>query len=777
MVAALQPAGTFRAATNIHNGLPGSPPTRDIGNTDLYWGTFGQGLLTDWWETTADLIWPQSVITYGRMRQDTQIRAVLYSYLLPILRAQWWLDPEGCSDEVAQHCADDLGLPILGDDPHPGPARRRGINWRRHLRDAAYHRLVYGHMPFELRYRIDRPEPGGVHLDHLGARMPWTLAQIMLNPDSTINHIVQTTQIEPIPANRLVWYVHQQEGANWAGISMLRPAFGAWLLKHETQRVHATAIRRFGMGVPTVEAPAGGSANQVAQAQQLASAMRVGDQSGVGLPQGYAFKLAGLTGTVPDALAFLKYLDASIAKMALAGLIELGQSEHGSRALGESFLDLFLLSLQAEADDLADTATSGQDGMPGIVTDLVDQNWGEDEPAPRIVCGDIGSNYEVTAEALWRLTQAGALVPDPALDRWIRDTWKLPERETPWEPMSRGIPAPGEPAGPVPGTGQGLPAPAPLVQPAPAPGTAKPPGPAGPPAPGTKQAATRRGRGARTGRRGRALAAAPPGQFHRQLTPREVAAGFDPAGHQQEWLLAREALVVAYRPVVSAQRAELVEQVVAAVEAGQMGKLGSLSVPTSDGQSVIYAAMKQTADLGALRVATEAAHQGVTIPMDQVTIQVARLQKVASARAQLIAARLAQAAGVRVLQQVRAASPPAQHPEPKTPAQQAVDAADDLAGWLALLSENPVADQLGAALTAAQNMGRMAAFLAGPANATYLASEIEDDNTCKPCQDEDGLEFTSLAEAQDAYPNGGYLFCEGGMRCRGTVVGFWGGGG
>ncbi len=770
MVAALQQADAFAAASNTST-LPGNPPTRDIGNTDLYWGTFGQGLLTDWWETTADLIWPNSVITYGRMRHDTQLRAVLYAYLLPILKAQWWVDPEGCRDEVTQHVADDLGLPILGYDAHPGPARRRGVIWKRHLRDAAYHHLVYGHMPFELRYRIEEAKPGGVHLDHLGGRMPWTLAQIMLRPDSTIDHVVQTTQREPIPANRLVWYVHQHEGANWAGISMLRPAFGAWLLKHETQRVHATSIRRFGMGVPTVEAPPGATAQQVGEANALASGMRVGDQSGVGLPQGYVFKLAGLSGSVPDALAFLKFLDQAMAKMALAGLIELGQTEHGSRALGQTFLDLFLLSLQAVADELGETATSGQDGMPGIVTDLVDQNWGEDEPAPRLVCADLGSNYEVTAEALYRLTQAGALVPDPALDRWIRDTWRLPERETPWEPMSKGIPAPGEPAGPVPGTGGGLPAPANPVVPEPPKGTPSTPGPAGPPAPGTK---ARRGqRGGRTGRRGGALAAAPPG--HRQMTPTEVAAGWQPEQHQQEWADARDALVVAYRPVLAAQRGQLVDAVVAAVASGQTGKLGGLSVPTSDGQSLIYASMKQAADLGALRAATEAAHQGVVIPMDKITIAVSRLQKVASARAQLIAARMAQAAGVRVLQQVRAAQPPAQAPEPKSLEQQAVDAGDDLATWLALLSERPVTDQLGAAMTAAQNMGRLAAFTAAPGGPVYFASELLDDNTCIPCQDEDSAEFGSLADAEAAYPNGGYLYCEGGMRCRGTVYAYWGG--
>src|SRR5260221_4214118 len=121
----------------------------------------------------------------------------------------------------------------------------------------------------------------------------------------------------------------RSEGSQWAGISMLRPAFGAWLLKHETWRVHATSIRRFGMGVPTVTAPAGGTGAQVQEANALASSMRVGDSSGVGLPAGFSFALTGLTGSVPDALAFIQYLDQQMSVMALVGMLDLGQTETG----------------------------------------------------------------------------------------------------------------------------------------------------------------------------------------------------------------------------------------------------------------------------------------------------------------------------------------------------------------------------------------------------------------------------------------------------------------
>jgi predicted ABC-type ATPase len=441
----------------------GQAPTRDIGTPDLDW-IYGLGSMGDPWETSPALIWPSSIETFGRMRHDPQLRAVLSAYMLPLRRATWAVDPAGCKDQVTRHVADDLGITILGSDEGPGPARRRGVVWARHLEIALQH-LIYGHMPFELRYRIDNDRPGGCHLDHLGERLPQTIAEIKLNRDATVNHVLQSTQRTPIPANRLIWYVIGHAGANWTGISMLRPAYAAWLIKSEMWRVHGTSIRRFGMGVPYVEAPPGGTAAQVAQARDLAMAMRAGEQSGAGIPQGFKPMLMGLTGSVPDALGFIRYLDQAMAKMALAGLIELGQTETGSRALGETFLDLFLLSLQAVADEIATTATSGQDGMPGIVTDLVDQNWGTDEPAPRIVCTDVGENYQVTAEALATLVSSKALTPDPALEAWIRRTWRLPELEetagppaVPAPPGGSALPgAPGEsPPAPGPPGGQPL---------------------------------------------------------------------------------------------------------------------------------------------------------------------------------------------------------------------------------------------------------------------------------------------------------------------------------
>jgi len=82
-------------------------------------------------------------------------------------------------------------------------------------------------------------------------------------------------------------------------------------------------------------APPGASQAQVVQGaadgEFDAGGRPVGDGPAAGLPA----SLMGITGSTPDALAFIKYCDVEMAKMVHAGLIELGQTDNGSRALGE----------------------------------------------------------------------------------------------------------------------------------------------------------------------------------------------------------------------------------------------------------------------------------------------------------------------------------------------------------------------------------------------------------------------------------------------------------
>jgi hypothetical protein len=111
-----------------------------------------------------------------------------------------------------------------------------------------------------------------------------------------------------------------------------------------------------------------------------------------------------------------------------------------------------------------------------------------------------------------------------------------------------------------------------------------------------------------------------------------------------------------------------------------------------------------------------------------------------------------------------------------TPGSSADDVANGVRGFLDTLSGALDREQLGGALTGAQNNARMDTMLSGP-EAAYYGDETLDSNTCEPCRFVDGKWLgNTVAQARAVYPNGGYVECEGRARCRGTVVAVWRGG-
>lgn len=668
--------------------------------------------LTDILETVPALQWPESNHTYGKMRTDPQLTAVLNAYILPLLAAPKYVDGTGCRGEVVKLIADDLGLPVQGKDTHPGPARRRGVDIDEHMRLAALH-LVFGHMPFAERYEI---RDGKARLAELSERMPTTITNIITTDDGKLDGILQFGAKNPIPASQLVWYVHEREGASWQGRSMLRSAYGPWLIKHEMWRVLATSNRRFGIGVPQVNAPQGATTEQVRQASLLASSIRGGDQSGAGLPYGFSLDIKGVTGSAPDTLAFIRYLDSQMAQMALASVLNLDASPNGSRALGDTFVNLMMLSLNAVAKDMASVLTR-------LAVRMVDYNYGEDEPAPRIVIGDVGSRPEVTAEAIVALMNAGAVTADPALEAWVRERWTLPEKEEVPEPD----PAPLPPV-PVPPEGSEDP-------------TALPP-------PGQPVAA-RRFR--------RSIRASEPTTKRRELTSMEAASGVDVETLDETWTDTVDELIKNWTKISREQRLELAEQIAAAVDDDSIDALAALAVDSSNAADMLAEAMVAMALVSATEMKKEARKQGVSVSGEQIDEE--RLRETASAVASLMGSGLAGAAGreaIRVWSDGRTGS----------------EVADDVDNHMRSLSDGFLQEQLGHAVSAAQNHGRQAVINAAP-KGRYFASEVLDKNTCKACRAIDGEEFESKGEAGQAYASGGYVDCQGRLRCRGIVVAVW----
>jgi hypothetical protein len=393
----------------------------------------------DQFERVEELTWPYSVWTYARMaREDARIASVLRAVGLPIRRTRWWIAPNGARPEVVEHVARDLGLPIEdGDDDEPRPRTRGRFSWHQHLQQALMCQQ-FGHAVFEQVY--DREllrSTGRAHLKKLAPRPQSSISYWNVDRDGGLISIQQwppgtfsaagmvvmspASMGDAIPVDRLVVYLRDPDPGVWTGNSLLRPAYKHWKLKDELMRIEAAAARRNGIGVPGFTASETESQDQdrLNKYATMATQYRGGESAGFSIPNGATFKLYGVEGNLPDLRQAIEYHDRQMGMVALAHFLNL-DGKGGSYALASVQADTFIQSVQTVAEDIRDT------GQAHVVEDIVDVNWGPDEPAPLLMFDEIGSRQDATAAALQMLVGAGLLTPDPRLESFIRQATGLP---------------------------------------------------------------------------------------------------------------------------------------------------------------------------------------------------------------------------------------------------------------------------------------------------------------------------------------------------------------
>ncbi|HEU5046144.1 MAG TPA: hypothetical protein VFT75_18635 [Nocardioidaceae bacterium] len=791
-----------------------SPPAQEIGyvaQPTPNWSYFSSGadINGQTLEEVADLRWPNSTRTYHRMRTDAQIDALIRSVVMPLLRLKWSINPNGARDEVVQDISTQLNLPIQGQtEPFLQRGRKR-FNHAEHLRLALLAPTVYGHMFFELAGDID-PTTLAWRLSKLSPRMPQTIAKINVARDGGLIDITQYDSTNwrglPIPVSQLVAYPWEKEGANWFGRSMLRPLYKHWLLKDRLLRIDAMKNERFGLGIPYGTAAPGGDP---AAMQKMAAATRAVEGGGVGLPNGAQMGIAGVSGTLPDTLGSIKYQDEQMARSFLAMFMQLGQTDTGSRALGESFVDFFIDALAGFANWYAGITSQH------VIEDIVDWNWGEDEQAP-LLAWEESAEEPLSIADLANLAKSGALVLDEELQQWIRKRLNMPDYEggqplptkpsTPFQEYAPGTDIPAQisvnasaavsiPAVTCPACGSGASEPCVLRngstalnwvhqerrvaaaynpdQPRDTSGRWTPTQQqrgddierAELPAGRTPDPAHVRFLGSR-GCDGRHVhSAAQTLNYtkvgHRAPTEAEIKAATDFDKMQQDWEAATKTVVDAWGAIRAQQIDALVKDVETAAAAGDPNALATLAAPVL-GADTILKYMTSVATLAIAAANQEAVAQGLTA--QEVKAADLELEQRANAVAELIARDLAgSAARQAVLRYGTGGDLPA------------ADVAAGVRDQLEALTDAYLNDTLGGAMTQAQNAGRRAVMSAAhTAGTIYYASELLDERTCENCASEDGTSFVTLTDAEVDYPAGGYMACSGGPRCRGTLVAVYG---
>lgn len=691
-------------------------PTTEIGSASqtgvnyMAWGTF-----IDSSEVAAELTWPNSMRLYSKMRTDAQIEGLFLGCTLPIRNYEWVLEPNGAKSEVLEALSSDLQIPIRGREPQPLKRRKDRFSFDEHL----YHvllSLLYGHMYFE---QVGEVRDDGLwHLKKLGPRLPETIQEINIAADGGLNYIKQigASNTTDIPVNKLVAYVWEKEGANWIGRSMLRRLYKHWLIKDRLLRVDAINHERAGAGVPTIEAPMDATPAQIERLALMAEQFKAGEEAGGALPHGAKLTLNGVQGSQPRTLESIRYHDEQMARSWMMMFIQLGQTETGSRALGDSFIDFFQLSQESIAKWVADVFSQH------VIEDWVDWNFGEEEQAP-ILTYVKDSNEELATSDLATLVEKGVVTVDPELEAVIRKRYNLPEKP---EEEAQTTPVPP----PTPTPPQGTP-------------EETLPGPV----------AKRHKSRAVEVNAATSSVALPDRPLRRQPYEHEVLAATDFAQLDKQWEEATDDVV----SKVEKNQKKMIGELHKSIEDadGDLVELASLQVAGKN-TDVIYDHMQQLTEEGAATAIAEAGRQGRKIEMPDLEDVNTLLKARASAVDKLLARSLSEAAGRKALALTGGALSPK-------------EVADSVKAHLESLKNTYLKEQLGGAMQAAQNSGRKKVFQTDPPKQLY-SSELLDSNTCENCAEVDGTQYDDISAAEADYPTGGFMDCLGGVRCRGTLV-------
>lgn len=431
--------------------------TKEIGgpvglapNPMRLWGPSHSTHVVEPLEPNPELRFPASVEAYGRMaRTDGKIGSILRAIKLQIRKAPWALLGEGVRPEVLAFVEKNIALDKVKGRER---ARHKGIVFDEHLRELLSCMHI-GFSAFEPVYTIVRARtedelalgtPYLAYLRKLAERDPSTIEDINLDEDGGLAGITQRVQLKDgaeerrfIPVAQLLMYVNDKHGADWTGVSILREAYKDWYMKDNLERVNAQGIERNSMGYPIVYFDP--TVMTEDQALGLATNIRAGAAAGAAVPGVATAKveLLGVSGATKDALPSIQHHDQAISRAVLAMFLDLGHDGGlGSAGIGNTYVDVFNSSIEAIANEVAETFTEH------VIRDLVELNFGPEEAYPVLSAGAVSASRNIDPNVLKILIDAGVVKPTAKDEAFFRTNYGLPEYD---EALEVRTPAPAAP--------------------------------------------------------------------------------------------------------------------------------------------------------------------------------------------------------------------------------------------------------------------------------------------------------------------------------------------
>lgn len=377
------------------------------GNTDYGYGALDTG------EYLPKLMGRRGSSKFDEMRRsDPQVKSVLRALELPIRKASYYIEPASDKPqdvEIAEIISKNL-------------FEYMSMTWDDTLR----HFLLMLPFGFSIMEKVWHVKDNLFQIKKLAPRLPVSVVRWDYEKEKRDlkGPVQQDTDGKEylLPIEKILVFTNEREGDNWEGTSVLRAAYKPWYMKNKLEVINGIKHDRYGVGIPMADTPPNVERGSEAwnETEKALEELYAHEKSYIISPDGYKISLlsadGGKAGT--DPLPSIRYYDEMIARSMLAMFINLGSTQTGSRALGGSFIEVFMDSLQAYADYICEVISRF------LLREYCFYNWYVDE-FPVLKVGKI---KKLDTHTIAVLAKAGVITKDESLEIAVREELDLPEK-------------------------------------------------------------------------------------------------------------------------------------------------------------------------------------------------------------------------------------------------------------------------------------------------------------------------------------------------------------
>lgn len=279
--------------------------------------------------------------------------------------------------------------------------------------------------------RAARRAPGGsrrlylAKLAHIRQRTVWTFDIAETGDLRQVRQYVfngSSLARRDIPGAKVLRWTYNQQGDDYWGVPPTRSAYKAWTFKRQLESIVLLGADRFGAGTPVAIGGQDWGDAEYTTAQKYLAAWRAGANSGLTLPFGGSVDLkGGDAGLFSALLEILKWYTLAIAKTYLTHGTELGSTNTGARALGETMYE------QAEGVVQADCEAVAQIINERLIVPMVLWNFGPQDAYPTFTPSQRVRASNAIGQLLTGWVQQGIVKWTAADEQWLRDANGMPD--------------------------------------------------------------------------------------------------------------------------------------------------------------------------------------------------------------------------------------------------------------------------------------------------------------------------------------------------------------